>query len=221
MVLKCESFGWRPSLKIYTDGSKSKNGVGCGLVVYDCTNTVRLFEWKAKLNRETEIFQAELRALREAIQLAWQWGVDVDIFSDSLSVLQNVRTASKGTHQLLDLIQNWPPGARAIWVKAHVGLMGNEDADGVAKEADFQPWIRREQLLYSIGTVKRLTKRWAMREWSKKWRAQESSTSDMKKFFPELRDFKQMWKKGLWHWSTTSMILGRLPLNGNYVGQFS
>ena len=29
-----------------------------------------------------------------------------------------------------------------------------------------------------------------------------------------------MWKKGLWHWTTTSMVLGRLPLNGAYVGQF-
>ena len=59
-----------------------------------------------------------------------------------------------------------------------------------------------------------------MREWSKKWKAMESSTSDMKKFFPELRDFREMWKKGLWHWSTTSMVLGRLPVKSSYVGQF-
>ena len=38
-------------------------------------------------------------------------------------------------------------------------------------------------------------------------------------FFKELEDFKQMWKKGLWHWTTTSIILGRLCLNGAYVGQ--
>jgi hypothetical protein len=146
--------------------------------------------------------------------------VEVDIFSDSLSVLQNVRTARKGTAQLLDLIQNWPPGVRAIWVKAHKGLPGNEDADGVAKESVVQAGVRREQLSYSVGTVRRLTQKWAMREWAKKWRSLEASTSDMKKFFPELKDFKQMWKKGLWHWTTTSMVLGRLPLNGAYVGQF-
>jgi len=29
-----------------------------------------------------------------------------------------------------------------------------------------------------------------------------------------------MWKKGIWHWTTTSMILGILCLNGAYVGQF-
>ena len=47
----------------------------------------------------------------------------------------------------------------------------------------------------------------------------DSSTSDVKKFFPELKDFKKMWSKGQWHWTTTSMILGRLPLNGEYVGK--
>ena len=147
-------------------------------------------------------------------------GVDVDIYSDSLSVLQNVRSARKGTAQLYDLIQNWPEWARGIWVKAHAGLDGNEDADGVAKEAVEQKWVEREQLQYSIGTVKKRTHRWAMREWAKQWRALECSTSDLKKFFPELCHFKKMWKQGSWHWSTTSMILGRLPLNGNYVGQF-
>ena len=59
-----------------------------------------------------------------------------------------------------------------------------------------------------------------MKEWAKKWWALECQTSDVKKFFPELRHFRDMWKKGFWHWSTTSMILGRLPLNGCYVGQF-
>ena len=79
VVLKDENFIWRPCLRIYTDGSKSKRGVGSGMVVYDHLGN-RLFEWKVKLNQEAEIFQAELRALREAVQLAWNWGVEVDIF---------------------------------------------------------------------------------------------------------------------------------------------
>ena len=71
-----------------------------------------------------------------------------------------------------------------------------------------------------MDTVKRLSHKWAMREWAKKWRSLKCKTSDLKRFFPELKDFKQMWKKGLWHWTTTSMVLGRLPLKGGYVGQF-
>ena len=55
--------------------------MGSGLVVYDHLGN-RLYEWKIRLNHETEIFQAELRALREAIQLARDWGVEVDIFLD-------------------------------------------------------------------------------------------------------------------------------------------
>ena len=68
-------------------------------------------------------------------------------------------------------------------MKAHVGIEGNEDADGVAKEAVHGSWIRKEQLEFSVGTVKRLSHKWAMREWAKKWRSLKCETSDLKRFF--------------------------------------
>ena len=58
-----------------------------------------------------------------------------------------------------------------------------------------------------------------MDKWADQWRAYEPTTSDVKQIFPELEDFrKYMWKTGCWHWMTTSMVLGRLPVNGSYVG---
>ena len=87
MVLKDEHFVKEPRLRIYTDGSKIKFGVGCELVLYDHTGLVRLMKWKTKLNDECEIFQAELRALREAMELAWRLKVPVDVYTDSLYVL--------------------------------------------------------------------------------------------------------------------------------------
>ena len=86
VVLKDELFVKEPRLRIYTDGSKSKFGVGYGLVLYDHTGLVRLMEWKTKLNDECEIFQTELRALRKAMDLAWELKVPVDVYTDSLSV---------------------------------------------------------------------------------------------------------------------------------------
>mmetsp|Transcript_6675 Transcript_6675/g.10066 ORF Transcript_6675/g.10066 Transcript_6675/m.10066 type:complete len:87 (-) Transcript_6675:31-291(-) len=53
------------------------------------------------------------------------------------------------------------------------------------------------------------------------WRDLQVSTSEMKKFFPELRNFSFVWKNGCWNWKTTSMIMGRLPLNGEYMGRTS
>ena len=85
----------QPRLRIYTDGSRNKFGVGCALVLYDHTGLIRLDEWKIKLNDECEIFQAELRVLTKAMDIAWRLKVPVDVYTDSLSVLQNVRHGKK------------------------------------------------------------------------------------------------------------------------------
>mmetsp|Transcript_17923 Transcript_17923/g.26111 ORF Transcript_17923/g.26111 Transcript_17923/m.26111 type:complete len:141 (-) Transcript_17923:260-682(-) len=50
------------------------------------------------------------------------------------------------------------------------------------------------------------------------WRRLTCKTSLLKTFFPELKDFEPIWRKGFWSWETTSMVLGRLPLNDSYVG---
>ena len=222
VVLKGESYVVsEPRLQIYTDGSSNKHGVGCGLVVYNCTGSQRLYEWKLKLNNECDIFQAEMRALREAIEVARNLGMPVDIFVDSLSVLTSMRFARKGTAQLFDLITNWPPWARAIWVKAHVGVLGNEDADAVAVGATLSSWVNRETLRFSVGTVKKATREWVRKQWEIEWRRLTCNTSMLKTFFPELKDFEPIWRKGFWSWETTSMVLGRLPLNDSYVGSLN
>ena len=100
------------------------------------------------------------------MDLPWKLKVPVDIYTDSLSVLQNVRTAIRGTAQLYDLIQNWPHWARTIWIKAHAGLLGNEDADGVAKQATDMSWVKKELLQFSVGTLKQRTHRWVMDKWA-------------------------------------------------------
>lgn len=104
-----------------------------------------LGEWKIKLNNESEIFQAELRSLRKAMGIAWEFL----LMSTLIFRFAGVRSGRIGTHKLLDLIQNWPLWARSIWVKAYVGILGNGDTDGRAKEANLFSLVKRELCLWT------------------------------------------------------------------------
>ena len=76
---------------IYTDGSKTDDGVGSGYIVYQGKEI--LGEDGSPLNKESTVFQAELEAIRRAADfLAGSEKVKhmkyVKIFSDSMSSLQ-------------------------------------------------------------------------------------------------------------------------------------
>ncbi|GBM24667.1 hypothetical protein AVEN_272894-1 [Araneus ventricosus] len=52
--------------RLYTDGSKSPNGVGAAFSVMQENNTTH--QWSAKLTKDSTVFQADLLALNEAIK---------------------------------------------------------------------------------------------------------------------------------------------------------
>lgn len=129
--------GWH---RIFTDGSKSDQGLGAGF--YDQTLQHRV---GFKINCDACIMTLELIAIFQALSYAINQNLhNIVIFSDSKSALQHVARCTSGSrgvsiaYEILKAIIRLNKSRKDVklqWVPAHIGLRGNEEADRVAKLA--------------------------------------------------------------------------------------
>ena len=120
---------------IYTDGSKSNEGVGCAAI---SQHTMKL----THLPNEASIFTAELAAVSSALNIVSDsQQQEFVIFTDSQSVLtaiQNIRNSNP----LVNKIQKWLIDLHSLhkrvticWVPGHANIPNNERADEEARNA--------------------------------------------------------------------------------------
>ena len=182
---------FRSDTNIYTDGSKLDTGqVGASYVIYDPNG--RRTTKKLKLNKCCSVFQAELLAIADALRWASEkLKSDATIFSDSLSAINAIENYShtsplvnrihKSLHEL-----NGRHSIRFVWVKAHIGIPGNEEADVLAKQAASS----HNAFSYNnfpISFAKSIIKEESLAEWASEYvtSAQGSTTRG---WFPSLSD---------------------------------
>ncbi|GBM09732.1 hypothetical protein AVEN_101784-1 [Araneus ventricosus] len=143
---------------IYTDGSKTKKGVGAAFCVWLEQNIV--YRWSGKLQEHNTVFQAELLALKHATDHATRLSHQpIPILVDnhaSVQAVVNERSRSTTAREIWrSLISN--KYIHISWIKADVGYDGNEE-DRLAKEAaesDRDPLSVKAPIFFLKSAVKK------------------------------------------------------------------
>lgn len=177
------------TIRIYTDGSKIQGKVGAALSVWE--GNVEVKSQKLKLESFCSVYQAELLALEKATKLAVESRTEkCNIYSDSRSALETIvdnvslHPLAERTRTNLQTAQIHGKIVNLFWVKAHVGVEGNERADALAKGAALGLKKRPDYDLCPVSFVKRQIRLDTLDEWNRRYK-EGTTASGTKIFFPD------------------------------------
>ncbi|XP_071572448.1 uncharacterized protein, partial [Temnothorax nylanderi] len=131
---------------IYTDGSYNETGRSTGASMVICDQD---FAYKMSLPYLCSSYTAEAFAIKSALQLIkcqiTSRNRDIIVLSDCKSVLESIYNNHINVHKnryvtearlsIFELERFCDRNVILVWIPAHVGIVGNELADGLAKEA--------------------------------------------------------------------------------------
>jgi len=120
---------------MFTDGSKTAEGVGCAAV----NQNITIYK---KLLPISSVYTAELHAIKEAIyHEASKQSESLTIITDSKSSIQGILNC-KSKNPIIKSIRNqtvsFENGINLCWVPSHIGVLLNERADKAANKATFK-----------------------------------------------------------------------------------
>ncbi|XP_071036434.1 uncharacterized protein [Parasteatoda tepidariorum] len=158
-------------LEIYTDGSRMefkpqhfRTGIGV-IIKY---NGITIAKTSSRASDYCSVFEAELMAIREAINYAAKQEEQTTIYTDSLSSLHELTDPTYKNTIVHDIKHAWRQSISLNLIKAHAGHAGNEEADQLAKEAVRLDIIENTTWLTPIQ-IKSIINNHIMARWKLDW----------------------------------------------------
>ena len=193
-----------PTVHIYTDGSKSTEGVGFAAVFPNTTSGGRL-------TREASIFTAELYAINAAVHEILKGTIDRNrftIYSDSRSALLALRSDSSLSPilaEIKELIRRAEDDNIIIdlcWVPGHVNVRGNEKADAALRA----PTAPHKAIPHT--DMRRPLREAITNRWHREWNSLAREGRKLREIKKEVKDWTSSHNKSRW----IETVLARLRL---------
>ena len=173
----------------YTDGSVLDNKTGCG--VHTVQGERVIYNGNFYLGNTTTVFQAEVTGIRKSAEMLLNKKMEkqtITFFSDSqasLAALNKLTVKSETVDKCINALNELGKTNRIHlrWVKAHVGIHGNEVADFLAKKGSTLGQGSTNELLTPQVKQKYNINDYFMKKWSKAWQSY-SEARQTKIWFP-------------------------------------
>ncbi|XP_067118930.1 uncharacterized protein [Centruroides vittatus] len=180
-------------LRIYTDGSKSPRGCGAAFAFLSGKNVV--YQRKYKLNSDCNIVQAEVLAIRNALEYIISNKLNnVLLCSDSkaaIAFLAKPKISTVLNFEIYELFKTCVAsyGTSACWLKAHNSCPGNDLADSLATSAFLNDSIDYDIL--PLAHAKALLRQRSNRLWEIRWNS-DNKGDVTHRFFPTIKHRKNI-----------------------------
>lgn len=180
-------------INLYTDGSKTDNGVGAAFFAVAANGTV-LKRKKLRLENYCSIYQAEQLAIAEALQWAAKSNltqIHIHIISDSqsaLRALQNSQSTNPIVQRTFSHIADLKEKMIEVefsWTPGHMENTGNEEADRLAKEAAETGNMQKAYSRFPLCYAKAILREELLHNWNTRY-IESPSGSETKKFLPTI-----------------------------------
>ena len=196
---------------MFTDGSKTRDGVGCAAV----NQNITIYK---KLNPISSVYTAELHAIKEAIyHEASKQSESLTIITDSKSSIQGIINC-KTKNPIIKSIRNqtisFENGINLCWVPSHIGVLLNERADKAANKATSK--LSADITEIPRSDMKNHIKMRMFHKWREKW---ENTTNNKYRLIsPHIKPLPCATSRNrLWERTLTRLRIGHSQLTHSYL----